>query len=819
MSGKIVRMVKRIAIAILLVGALGIIGGSFWIMFVIRTLPPPELIESRDVAETTKMYDRTGQVLLYEMHGDEKRTVVPLADIPLALQKAVLVMEDAGFYEHPAFDWRGIARAVLVNLRLREGYLGQGGSTITQQLAKTAFLTPERTFSRKLKELILAIRLEQRYTKDEILERYLNQIPFGSNAYGVEAASQIYFGKPVQGLAVAEIATLAAMTRAPTYYSPWGTHTEELFERKNIVVSRLLAAGFLNKEDAAAATAARPAFARAEISIQAPHFVFAVQEYLDRQYGADFVRRGGLRVVTTLDAKLQKLAERVVKEGGERNEKLYAGHNAALVAQDPKTGQILALVGSRDYFDMEHEGNFNVATQGLRQPGSALKPFVYATAFEKGYTPDTVVFDVETEFDTTGNPTKSYKPKNFDEVFRGPITFREALGRSLNVPGVKALYLAGIPSVLDTLHRFGVSTLTDRHRYGLSLVLGGGEVRLIDLVGAYSVFADDGWRHPQTFILSVAANGRTLEEYRDEKEQVMDAQPIRLVNDILSDIEVRSRLFAPASLTLTVFPNHEVALKTGTTDDFRDAWVVGYTPLIAVGVWAGNNDNAPMERRGGSVLAVVPIWHDFMDEALGGYSLQPFEKPAPVTPAKPVFGGEYIVNYRLGNDVYPQVHDILFYVDRSNPAGPEPEHPENDSQFENWERPAVVWAQSNIPGFSAYNKPLPPGSAAQFSGFLIHQAKKLSIELLRPSNGAFIDQVDQGVDVEANIKSNANIVLTELYINNTLIDSQPASLATTTAQYHRRVEMGLFSIQNRIRIVAKDADGRTESAEAIVFRR
>lgn len=807
-------MVKKIVIAFLLLSALAVAGGSLWVVFVIRTLPSPELIERREVAETTKMYDRTGQVLLYEIHGDVKRTVVPLADIPATLQGAVLVMEDANFYGHPAIEWRSLLRAVLANLRA--GGISQGGSTITQQLAKTAFLTPERTFSRKLKELILAIQLEKRYTKDEILERYLNQIPFGSNAYGVETASQTYFGKSVKDLSDAEIATLAAMTRAPTYYSPWGTHTEELFERKNLVVSRLRNAGYLSEEKAAVATSARPAFARPEVSIQAPHFVLAVQEYLDRQYGTDFVRRGGLKVVTTLDAKLQRLAERVVKEGGERNEKLYEGHNAALVAQDPRTGQVLALVGSRDYFDTEHEGNFNVATQGLRQPGSALKPFVYATAFKKGYTPDTVVFDVETEFDTTGDPARSYMPKNFDERFRGPVTFRQALGQSLNIPGVKALYLAGISSVLDTLKKFGISTLTDRHRYGLSLVLGGGEVRLIDLVGAYSVFADDGWRHPQTLILTIKAGGRTLEEYQDEKERVMDTQPIRLVNDILSDVEVRSHLFAPASLALTVFPNQEVALKTGTTDDFRDAWVVGYTPLIAVGVWAGNNNNAPMERRGGSVLAVVPIWHAFVDEALKGYLLQPFEKPGPVTPTKPVFAGEYIVNYRAGEEVYPQTHDILFYVDRSNPTGPEPEHPENDPQFENWERPALAWAQTNIPGFDAYNKPLPLGSVAQFSRFSGFSMKRLSIELRRPSNGVF---VDQGVDVEANIRSNENIVFIELYLNDTLFDSRSALFATTTMKYEQKIEMGRLLLQNRIRIVVKDANGKTEDAEVIVFRR
>ncbi|TSC66968.1 MAG: penicillin-binding protein, partial [Parcubacteria group bacterium Gr01-1014_73] len=467
---------KKILFILVIFGFLGILAGVTFIFYIWQTLPPPTLIEERRVAESTKIYDRTGEILLYEIHGEERRTIIPLAEIPEIVRRATIAVEDAGFYDHPAFDWKSIIRAFLANLK--QGQIVQGGSTITQQLAKNAFLTSERTLTRKIKELVLAFELERNFTKDQILELYLNQIPYGSNAYGIESASQIYFEKSVADLNLAEVTILASLPKAPSFYSPWGKNKEALFERQIYVLAQMLQAGFITEKVQKEAVETKISFSKPLQGIRAPHFVMMVQDYLVRQYGENFVRVNGLKVITTLAWPLQQLAEQAVAEGAARNTELYQGKNAALVAQDSNTGQILALVGSKDYFDTENDGNFNVAAQGLRQPGSAIKPFVYAAAFRKGYTPETMVFDLATEFDTTGQPEKSYKPVNYDGEFRGPLTLRKALGQSVNVPAVKVLYLVGLDEALRTARDFGLSTLRERSRYGLSLVLGGGEVKL-----------------------------------------------------------------------------------------------------------------------------------------------------------------------------------------------------------------------------------------------------------------------------------------------------------------------------------------------------
>ncbi len=662
-------------------------------------LPSPEQFISRQLNQSTKIYDRTDEVLLYEIHGEEKRTIIPFDEIPDYVKKATLSSEDQGFYEHPAFDWRAIIRAFIVNII--KGEIVQGGSTITQQLAKNAFLSPERTFTRKIKELILAYWIEQRYSKDEILNLYLNQIPYGANAYGIEAASQTFFSKPAKNLSLAEAATLTAMLKAPSYYSPWGTHVDELEYRKNYVLEQMFKLGFIDEEEKQRAQNYKLSFTNQNIgSIKAPHFVMMVRDYLTSKYGEEVVEKGGLRVVTTLDWPLQKIAEIVIKEGAERNTQLYQGKNAALVAQDPKTGQILALVGSRDYFDIENEGNFNVASQGLRQPGSAFKPFVYITAFKKGYSPQTIVFDVPTEFSQYSNfcPLVNinfydknplcFHPENFDQTFRGPVNFRNALAQSINVPSVKVLYLAGLNNSLKTAQDFGITTLTDPSRFGLSLVLGGGEVKLIDMVAAYSVFAQEGVKHQQSFILKVEdSQGRVLEKYLDQATQIIEPQYPRLINNILSDSEARAPLFQN-SLNLTVFPDREAALKTGTTNDYKDAWTIGYTPSLVVGVWAGNNDNKPMQKHAGSILAAVPIWHDFMVKALENQPIEFFNKPDFISePDKPILKGEYIINN--------EVHDILYYINKDDPLGPPPSNPESDPQFWNWQNSLSLWWSQN----------------------------------------------------------------------------------------------------------------------------
>lgn len=695
-----------------------------------RELPSPEQFSTRQINQSTRIYDRTGNILLYEIHGDEKRTVVPFNQIPDYLKRATIAIEDQGFYEHPAIDWKSIVRSVIVDVL--SGKPVQGGSTITQQLAKNAFLSGNKTITRKIKELILASWIEQRYTKDQILNLYLNQIPYGAGAYGVEAASETYFGKPAQDLSLAESALLAALPQAPSYYSPWGVHRDELLQRKNYVLDQMFRLGDIDEAQKTSAQNAQLNFMDRNLgSIKAPHFVMMVREYLINKYGEDAAQNGGLRVLTTLDANLQGSAEKAIKNGADRNTQIYQGHNAALVAEDPRTGQVLALVGSKDYFGKVEpvgcsasangclfEGNFNVATQGLRQPGSSFKPFIYVTAFERGYSPDTLLFDLPTEFSThydtcpltninynADNPD-CFHPENFDHTFRGPISLRNAIAQSVNVPSVKLLYLVGINNAIKTARSLGITTLTDPSRYGLSLVLGGGEVKLSEMVGAYSAFAQDGILHNQVLVLEVDdPGGQVLEKYNDVNSQVIDPQDVRLLNDILSDTNARAPLFQ-ASLNLTTFPDREVALKTGTTNNYKDAWAIGYTPSLVAGVWAGNNNSQPMQKQGGSILAAVPIWHDFMSQALNNFPNETFPTPNPVSVGKTMLNGRYLIN---GSEV----HDILYYIDKNNPLGPPPSTPSSDQQYLNWTAPLEIWAKGQGLTTTASHLPLPtPNSSS-----------------------------------------------------------------------------------------------------------
>ncbi|MCL4530596.1 MAG: penicillin-binding protein [Chloroflexi bacterium] len=574
--------------------------GGLALYYLARTLPPVQEISNSRVVESTKIYDRTGAILLYEIHGDENRTVVASSDIPDVIKKATVAIEDDAFYTHPAFDWKSILRAIGADIL--NGRLIQGGSTITQQLAKNAFLSPEKSIVRKIRELILAWQLERHYTKDQILTLYLNQVPYGNSAYGVESAAQLYFGKRALDLTLPEAAFLAAIPQAPTYYSPWGSHVDELKTRWKYVLRRMYELGYITKNDYDGALGQYPqALPKQVAGIRAPHFVMYVEDYLSQKYGEDVLSYGGLKVTTSLDMNLQTLAETAVTDGVARNTQLYGGKNAALVALDPQTGQVLAMVGSADYFNLENDGNFNVITQGLRQPGSSIKPFVYLTAFEQGLTPDTIVWDAPTEF-AAGNPScpaavdfnntnpQCYHPQDFEGYFVGPVRLKDALAQSINVPAVKTLYLTGITNVLTTLNNFGITTVNDPARIGLSLVLGGGEVKPIELAKAYGVLATEGTRHEIAPVLKVESrDGTVLEEYRDQATSVVDPQYPRLINNILSDPDLRAPLFQN-SLPLTQVAGHQVALKTGTTDNYVDAWAMGYTPDLVAGVWVGNND-------------------------------------------------------------------------------------------------------------------------------------------------------------------------------------------------------------------------------------
>ncbi|MFA6494795.1 MAG: PBP1A family penicillin-binding protein [Candidatus Paceibacterota bacterium] len=708
---------KKIFLGIAIIVLLILIAGSLELLRILKDLPHPEKITDFAQAQSTKIYDTTGKVLLYQIGGDN-RTVVSGDLISPYIKEAIIAAEDQNFYQHPVLDIKGTFRAALVDLWHRE--FVQGGSTITQQLVKNVFLTSQKTIERKVKELILAYWIEQHYSKDDILTMYLNQIPFGYNASGIQAASQRFFGVDASALSIAQAATLAAVVQAPSYYSPWGQHVDKLKERTAYVLNQMRSIGSITEQQYAQARDEKLTFLSQNIgSIQAPHFVMMVKNYLENTYGEAVVENGGLTVVTTLDVAMQKNAEQAVADGAARNKDLYKGSNAALVAQDPTTGAIKALVGSADYFSTSIDGNYNVAADGLRQPGSTFKPFVYVTAFEKGYTPDTIVFDTPTEFGTdrtqcplvpdfssinaSGYPC--FHPQNFDHTFRGPVSLKDALAQSINVPAVKVLYLAGIPDSIRTAASMGIGTLgdPDKSQYGLSLVLGGAGVHLTDLVGAYSVFANDGTKHDQYFIQSVHdSRNNTLEQHIDVATQVLEPEYPRLINKILSDASLRAPLFG-ASLSQTVFSGYDVAMKTGTTNDYRDAWTVGYTPSLTVGVWAGNNNNTPMQRSGGSILAAVPIWSAFMNKTLPLIQSPSFVQPDPFTSSRPMLNGQYITTSTAN---VPQIHSILYYEDKNNPTqDPGPNYnPNNDPQFQGWETGVVSWAEKNIPNFlTLYN--------------------------------------------------------------------------------------------------------------------
>lgn len=597
-----------------------------------KDLPRPEKFTERSFAQSTKIYDREGKVLLYEMYGEEKREVISLEEIPKFLQQAIIATEDTNFYHHFGIDLKAIIRAAFADLKIMKP--SQGASTISQQLIRSSFLTLEKTLKRKIREIILTLELERKYSKDQILEFYLNQVPFGSNAYGVQAASLTYFRKPVSEISLGEAAVLVSLIQAPSYFSPYGEHKEGLLKRKDYVLDRMTKEKFITKEESEEAKKTEITFSKILQPIQAPHFVMYVKAYLETKYGDNFLKEKGLRVYTSIDWELQKAAEKAVKQGVEIN-KSYLAFNASLTAIDPKTGEILAMVGSADFFgdslpkgcspgiNCLFEPQPNVSLRN-RQPGSSFKPFVYATAFKKNYSDQTIVIDEETNFGTPANP---YSPKNYDGMFRGPVTLRQALAQSLNVPSIKVLAnLAGIADSIQTAKDLGITTLTKGPLfYGLPLVLGGGEVKLIEMVSAYGVFATEGlYLQPVAVLKIVDSNGNTVEENKSTPKRVLDSNVAQMITSILSDNETRSPVFG--SRSLMYFEGYQVAAKTGTTENYRDGWIIGYTSSaqqgearqsrsISVGVWVGNNDNTPMIKEPGIVVA-GPIWRSFMEKSL-----------------------------------------------------------------------------------------------------------------------------------------------------------------------------------------------------------
>ena len=579
-----------------------------------KDLPTPGKIRERQAAQSTQIYDRDGK-LLYEIHGEQNRTTLSSSDIPDTIKQAAVAAEDRNFYQHHGVDFKGILRSVFVDV-----FTGKrvGGSTITQQYVKNALLSNTKTFDRKIKELILSLEIESMFSKDEILTMYLNEIPYGSSIYGVETAAQSFFGKSAKDLSLQEVTMLAAIPQRPTYFSPYGTHTDDLKVRRNYILDTMADLGNIPRDQADTAKATEISAVPQKDSIKAPHFVFYVREQLVDQFGEQRVEEGGLKVTTTLDSTLQEQAEAAIDKGMDKV-RSHGGSNAALVSLRPATGEVLAMVGSANYFDTEHDGNVNV-TLAQRQPGSSFKPIVYATGFKDKFNPASTLWDVPTDFG-------KYKPNNYNGQFNGPVSIRFALSNSLNIPAVKMLSLVGLDKALQTAHDMGITTLNEPDRYGLALVLGGGEVKPIDMATAFSVFADGGTFRPAVSILKVASgDGTTLFEHKDgtDEKDVLDPAIAYEITDILSDNAARSAIFGPRSSLY--FPKHRVAVKTGTTQEFHDAWTVGYTPDIATAVWVGNNDNHGMKNADGSVVA-APIFHTFMDSALGSMDNHEFVKP------------------------------------------------------------------------------------------------------------------------------------------------------------------------------------------------
>ncbi len=695
---------KNILLAFLFISFVSVIAFSLLVLWLSRGLPSPDQLISREIAQSTKIFDRTGEKVLYEIHGNEKRTLVDLKNIPKYVQQATIAIEDKNFYEHKGFSLWAIFRTAITNIIYHKK---AGASTLTQQFVKNSVLSNKKKYTRKIKEFILAYRLEKQFTKDEILQMYLNEIPYGSTAYGVEAASMRYFGKSVKDINLPEAAILAALPQAPSLYSPYGSNKDILIGRQHYILDLMTKQGFISEDEAQVAKNYELVFQKPQENIKAPHFVMYIKEQLAEKYGEKMIEQGGLRIYTTLDLYKQNIAEEIIKERSEKNKDNYNASNAALVSIDPKNGHILAMVGSRDYFDDEIDGQVNITTS-LRQPGSSMKPLVFAACFLKGYNPNTILYDVITNFSNKEDET--YEPHNYDNKEHGPVSIRKALAGSLNIPAVKAIYLAGINNVLDLAEDLGYTSLKDRDRYGLSLVLGGGEIKLIEHTNAFSAFAREGTLNKLTSILKIEdSNGNVLEEAKDKEIKVIDPKAARLINDILSDNQARAYAFGIDNwLNLG---NRPVAAKTGTTNDYRDAWTIGYTPSIVTGVWVGNNDNTPMKRGAAGGVVAAPIWHDYMKRILGDTPIEQFKKPNITKINKPMLNGEAgsiqtikidIASGLLATDLTPQTfikekiylqpHSILYYVDKNNPLGDIPEKPENDPQFKLWEDAVLDWS-------------------------------------------------------------------------------------------------------------------------------
>lgn len=781
----------------------------------IKDLPTPARLNGLVSSGSTRLFARNGETL-YTISKEKKQIIIDEKDIPEVVKQATIALEDHNFYQHFGIDAKGVARALLFG-----GGRG-GGSTITQQLARNTVLSNERTIARKIKEAIVSIEIEAFRDKNEILTMYLNAVPYGGNNYGIEAAARSFFGKPAIELNLAEAATLASLPQRPTTLYPYGTNGDQLLARRNFALDEMTELGFITKDQADEAKKVEMKFAPKRESITAPHFVLYVQEWLvdyfteelgDKQLAEQKVESGGLDVKTTLNLEQQLIAEEVVSKAAATNLKRAGASNAGLVGLDPKRGEILAMVGSVDYFQ-EQFGAFNVAT-AKRQPGSSFKPVVYATAFKEKYNPATTIFDLRTDFGG------GYEPDNFDGGFRGPITIRQALGNSLNIPAVKILDLVGLDKALQTAKDVGITTLTDKDRYGLSLVLGGGEVKLTEMATAYGVFANGGYLLPTTPVLKITdSNDKIIYSHEEPKDgrQVLDPQVAYQITNILSDVEAKRPVFSRVMNVLTL-PGRPSAVKTGTTNAYRDAWTIGYTPQYVTAVWAGNNDNTSMNNAGGSVAA-APIWAEFMRRVHEKLPVEQFNKPdgiQEITVDKlsnklPVEGSEAIkdifarwqipiekdnVHNRVrvcrengllaDSDVPDEIAEerTFAYIRSEKPNNPR------------WENPVRAWAEAN-----GYNN-RPPTEKCK-----VDSETQPTISIDSPSNDAFVSG-EFAISASASAPSGVRSV--DFYIDNTLLISDVEAPYQTTYNASQ-----LSSGAHTIRATAISNNGASSSSQITV---
>lgn len=816
-SGKLLRRlftpqaIKNLALAAILLAILGSLGVLGAFAFYSRNLPDPGQLTERSISQTTKIYDRTGEHLLYEVYGEENRTLVKIQEgfckddpslttdpngIPLKMLQATITAEDRSFCEHGGFSVTGLARAVV--------FLGKrgGGSTLTQQLVKNAILSNEHRLSRKIKELIISIELERRYSKDEILQIYFNEIPYGSTYYGVQAAATNYFGKPVNELSLGQMATLAAIPQIPTYYV---NNPDDLKARRDWVLDGMVDQGFLTRDEADAAKEEDTPVTVKITRIEAPHFVFYIKEQLEEIYGQYQSENGGLKVITSLDFDLQAIAEEEVVKGVDAKGPTYGFGNGALVAMDPKTGQVLAMVGSKDYFDDEIDGQVNVALRP-RQPGSSFKPIVYTAGFEKGYTPNSILWDVNTEFPSgTGKP---YTPFDYDLGERGPLRVRSSLQGSLNIPAVEMTYLVGVENLLSFAERLGYSTFGDRSRFGLSVGIGAGEVKLIEHADAFATIANEGIRHDAVSILRVEGpDGTVLEEWKaDDGEKILEPNVARMTSNVLSDNAARAYVFGEGSyLQLGERP---VAAKTGTTNDFYDAWTMGYTPSLVAGVWVGNSQYVAMSGGADGSVVAAPIWNGFMRRALEGKPIEYFAPPEIPTTGKAILDGimpattvaidtvsgklatEYTPPSTREERTFAEYHSILHYVNREDPLGAAPANPGDDPAYASWEKAIADWIlkRETETGIKI-TQAAPP---TEYDDVHV-PANAPSVQIRQPDNDAELQTRE--VEIEAEADAARGVERVEFYLDGYFLGSDSSEPWRLRATIPNTVSRGYHTLK------------------------